>query len=83
VLRNVYERLIEPYKEDLPNNYVETLKRICNRDKYGAVISQPSLRGLETYTACNIVPIPEASFAHMASMIISKGSPYRRYFSHK
>jgi hypothetical protein len=27
------------------------------------------------------VPIPDASFSHMASMIISKGSPYKRLFT--
>ncbi|KDR11386.1 hypothetical protein L798_14018 [Zootermopsis nevadensis] len=82
VFKNVYKKLIEPYKDDLPNNYVEILKRFCSKDKYGAVMSLSSLRGLETYLPCNIVPIPKASFSHMASMTIRKGSPYRRYFSH-
>jgi hypothetical protein len=74
---------MEPYKDELPNSYIEILKRVCNRDKYAALISEPSLRGLWTYAACNIVPIPKASFSHMASMVISKGSPYKRLFSYK
>jgi hypothetical protein len=74
---------MKPYKDDLPNSYTEILKRICKIDSYAALISETSLRGLWTYAACNIVPIPEASFSHMASMVISKGSPYKRLFSYK
>jgi hypothetical protein len=72
---------MKPYKDDLPNGYIEILKRICKREKYAALISEQSLRGLWTHATCNIVPIPDASFSHMASMIISKGSPYKRLFT--
>jgi hypothetical protein len=79
----VYKKLIEPYKKDLPNNNEEALKRICNRNNYGAIIPLSALRGLWTYATCNIVPISKASFLHPASMIINKGSPYKRLFSHQ
>jgi hypothetical protein len=74
---------MKAYKDDLPNSYIEVLKRICNRDKYGAFVSEPALRGLWTYATCNIVPIPKASFSHMASMIISQESPYKQLFSYQ
>jgi len=74
-------KLIKPYEHDLPNNYTEALNRVCTRDKYGALISSQSLRGLEIYATCNVMPIPKAGFSHMASMITGKRSPYKRMFT--
>jgi hypothetical protein len=52
---------MKPYKDELPNGYIEVLKRICKRDKYAALVSETSLRGLGMYATCNIVQIGRAS----------------------
>jgi len=83
VFLDVYMKLIKPYENDLPNNYTEAVNRVCTRNKYGALISSQSFRGLEMYATCNIMPIPRAGFSHVASMITSKGSPYKRMFTHQ
>jgi hypothetical protein len=84
VLLDVYKKLIQPYENDLPNDYTEALSRICSRKKYGALISSQSFRGLEMYATCNVMPIPKAAFSHgAASMITSKRSPYKRMFNHQ
>jgi hypothetical protein len=82
IIAKVYGTLVEPKRHSLPRSTVEGLRRLCKEAKYSFFCSKIMARGLLQNSPCSVVEIPETSYRITLSMIISKRSPYKRFFNH-
>jgi hypothetical protein len=71
--RDVYEKLIGPYRRDLPSKTEEGFKRACTRHRYAFMTSNHFTR----VKPCHLVALPETSYPETLTYIISKNSPYK------
>ncbi|XP_033609385.1 probable glutamate receptor isoform X2 [Cryptotermes secundus] len=81
IIRKAYKTLVEPKRQKLPRSTVEGLRRLCNEDKYSFFCSKIMAKGLMQNLPCSVVEISEMSYRITVSMVISKQSPYKRFFN--
>ena len=73
----VYNKLIAPFKNDLPTSTSDGFRRVCADHKY-AFFGPDFLK--ETYSLslpCRVVPLPETSYEAPCGFVISKNSSYK------
>jgi len=73
----VYEKLIAPFKNDLPASDSEGFRRVCadhNYAYFGANILE--IKHSLTFP-CQFVPLPETSYECPWAFILSKNSSYK------
>jgi hypothetical protein len=76
--RTAYEKLIAPFKYDLPISSSEGFRRACDEHKY-AYIGDDILKKLTSRTlSCQLVSLPGTSYPLTLTYTISKTSHYRR-----
>ena len=73
----VYEKLIAPFKNDLPASHMDCIRRVCADKKYAYF--GPSVWNKEySYSlSCSVVPLPETSYSVQWALTISKNSSYK------
>jgi hypothetical protein len=73
----VYEKLIAPFKNDLPVSDFAGYRRVCAEHKYAYF--GPNLLQQKAYLSfpCQLVPLPEPTYKEKWGFIIPKNSPYK------
>ena len=75
--REVYKKLIVPYKNDLPDSSLKGFRRVCAEHNYAFV----SLNVLNTEfgkeLSCHVVPLPDTFYSDSFAFIINKNNPYK------
>jgi hypothetical protein len=71
--REVYEKLIGPYKSDMPSSTGEGFKRACTRHRYAFITSHHFTK----VKPCHLVPLPGTSYPETLTYIINRNSPYK------
>jgi hypothetical protein len=73
----VYNKLIAPFKDDLPATHLVGFRRVCADHKY-AYLGPNILSGnFTSLLSCKMFPLPETSYREPWAFIISKNSPYK------
>jgi hypothetical protein len=73
----VYKKLIAPFKNDLPNTYMDGCRRVCADHKYGFFGPDPLTKIYSKMLPCMLVPLPDTFYRDQWTFIISKNSSYR------
>jgi hypothetical protein len=79
----VYNKLIEPFKNDMPISDLEGFKAACIRHKYAYVGSFFVSQQHKGAMLCQLVTLPGTSYAEPLTFIISKNSPYKSLINWK
>ena len=75
--REIYIKLIAPFKHDQPASEIEGFKRVCTDHKY-AYFGPDLLNTKESLSIpCKLIPLPGNSYRSQWAFIIPKNSPYR------
>jgi hypothetical protein len=69
----VYEKLIAPFKSDMPSKIVEGVERVCTRNRYAFITSYYFTRIMP----CQVVTLPGTSYPETLTYIITKNNPYK------
>ncbi|XP_015511066.2 probable glutamate receptor isoform X1 [Neodiprion lecontei] len=75
VLRALFEERMESDRQ-LPRNYLEGLRRVCEENKYGFMITDTMVEALENRVDC-IIEALETMLQTSLAMAVTKNSPYR------
>ncbi|PSN56460.1 Ionotropic receptor 167 [Blattella germanica] len=79
-MRTIYEKMLVPDFDLLPEEEEEALRKICKDSNYAFAMNSDALE--EVVPSCDVMEIPGASFYLAGSLIISKTCPYHRIFNH-
>ena len=75
--RDVYRKLIAPYKSDMPATDSDGLRRVCADPKYAFygynLLNTEAVGSL----SCQVVPLPDTFYKESWAFIISKNNPYK------
>jgi hypothetical protein len=82
-MRQVYERLIEPNRNDAPRDTATGLQRVCERSKYAFVVDSARAASVMNNVTCGPVALPDAFIPAPGTFVIGKHSPYRRLINSK
>jgi hypothetical protein len=74
--RAVYEKLIAPFKEDMPISHLYGFRSVC-ADRNYAFLGPQSFKIHSQKLSCKVVPLPETSYPITMALIISKNNHYR------
>jgi len=80
-MKQIYETLIEPYRNTSPRSDKEGLMRTCEVEAYSYMCTQVTVWGLAKGLPCIIQEVPQAYFSVTVSMIMQKSSPFKKLFS--
>ena len=83
LMKEVYEKIIEPDKDDLPISIEEGMQRICDRNKYAFMTSLDVVLGLLDVISCKLMSVIGASIPESLALSIAKKNPYRGLINHK
>jgi hypothetical protein len=75
----VYQKLIVPFKSDLPSKTEEGLQRVCTGHRYAFISSYHFTRT----TPCQLVTLPGTSYPETLTYIITKNNPYKSLINWK
>jgi hypothetical protein len=79
--RAAYEKLIAPFKYELPISNSDGFRRACDEHKY-AYIGDDFFKKLKSSTpSCQLMSLPGTSYPETETYIISKTSHYKRLIS--
>ena len=75
--REIYKKLIAPFKNDLPASQLEGFSRVCADHKYA--FFGVNLMKMNYYSSitCRVIPIPGFSYSEPWAFIISNNSSYK------
>ena len=79
--RAVYEKLIAPFKNDLPASHIDGFRRVCADQKYAFFGPNILKTKFGSLFPCQLVPLPDTSYRQQGSFIISKNSSYKGLIS--
>jgi hypothetical protein len=73
----VYNKLIAPFKNDLPVSYFAGFRRVCAEHKYAYF--GPNFLCYKVFESlpCQLVPLPDPTYTERWAFIIPKYSPYK------
>ena len=75
--REIYERLIAPFNNDMPNSTIDGYRRVCADHKY-AYFGINYLKIIGPFSVhCKLIKLPGNSYSNPWAFIISKNSPYK------
>jgi hypothetical protein len=83
VLNSIYDKHIYPERKTAPKTATEGLTEICIKKRYAFVTSVTIYQIIRRKLPCVVVPIPHAYYSKAVSLVIRKGSPFKRLFIHK
>jgi hypothetical protein len=83
ILRQIYDKLVEPHSSRPPASDKDGLMRTCKEDTYSYICTQITARGLAKALPCALVEVPQAYFSVTVSMIMQKASPYKRLLNRR
>jgi hypothetical protein len=69
----IYEKVIAPFKSDLPRKNDEGFERVCTRHRYAFLTSHFFARIMP----CQLVTLPGTSYPETLTYIITKNNPYK------
>jgi hypothetical protein len=80
--KEVYEKLILPDIHNLPADYGDAFKRVCD-SKYAFMSSADMMRRFTTNLNCSVIALPRANIPGVIAMATAKKFPYRGLINHK
>jgi hypothetical protein len=78
----IYEKLILPDVHNLPLNYVDAFKRVCD-SKYAFMSSAAMMRRFTKKVNCTVIALPRANIPGVIAMTTIKKFPYRGLINYK
>ena len=75
--RDVYEKLIAPYKNDLLDSYLNGFRRVCADQKFALIGFNILYNELARELSCQVVPLPDTIYRDKWALLITKNSPYK------
>jgi hypothetical protein len=82
-MRQVYEKLIVPNRQDAPPDAVSGLQRVCDMSKYAFVVDSIRVASVSNSVTCDVVAVPDAYIPAPGTFVIAKHSPFRRLINSK
>jgi hypothetical protein len=79
----VYNKLIAPFKNELPSDDFEGFRKVCTLHKYAYVRSYFFSQQYTGTMSCELVTLPGTSYPEPLTYIISKMSPYKSLINWK
>ena len=83
VLNRIFDKYIYPARYTAPKTASNGLKEICERKRYAFLTSVPIYQILRRELPCVVVEVPKAYYSKAVSLVMRKGSPFKRLFVHK
>jgi len=80
--KEVYEKLILPDIRNMPHDYADAFKRVCD-SKYAFMSSADVMRRFTRNLTCSIVAVRHANIPGVIAMTTVKKFPYRGLINHK
>ena len=77
IQREIYKKLIEPFKIDMPTSEVEGFRRVCTEHKYGYFGPEMLKPKISLSVPCKMIQLPGNSYRIQWAFVISKNSPHR------
>nr|CAD7194510.1 unnamed protein product [Timema douglasi] len=77
-LYEVYTRVINPIKDDLPHSVTEGLNRVCKDGKFAFMADLDVALSYAENVSCLLVALPGVSLSSSMSVLLAKNSPYKR-----
>ena len=77
IKRDVYKKLIAPYKNDLPDTPLNGLRRVCADQKFAFITFYIPDTQLARELSCQVMPLPDKIYSNTLAFLISKDSPYK------
>ena len=77
VERDVFERLIFPYKNDLPDSYLDGFRRICAEHRFAFFGHDILDNDLARELSCHVVPLRDTFHIDKWAYIMTKNYPYK------
>ena len=75
--REVYKKLIAPFKKELPASHLVGFRRVCAEHKYAFFGVNLLNTNFSLSIPCKLIPLPGYSHRDTWGFIISKNSPYK------
>ena len=75
--RDVYKKLIAPYKNNLLDSYFDGYRRVCADHKFAFISDNILENELARELSCQVVPLPDTIYSDVWAFIITKNSPYK------
>jgi hypothetical protein len=73
----VYQKLIAPFKDDMPVSHLAGFKRVCADHNYAYFGSNLLHTKYLMSLPCQLVQLPKPAYRETGAFIISKNSPYK------
>jgi len=71
IMRQVYEKLIQPNRHDAPPDTVSGLQRVCDQSKYAFVVdSMRAFSVSNSVVTCDLVAVPDAFIPASGTVVI-------------
>ncbi|KDR12770.1 hypothetical protein L798_13018, partial [Zootermopsis nevadensis] len=81
LFKEVYEKLILPDIHNLPSDYVDAFKRVCE-SKYAFMSSANVMRRFTANLSCSVIALPRATIPGVIAMTTAKKFPYLGLINH-
>ena len=75
--RDVYKKLIVPFKSDMPISDSDGLRRVCADPKFAYIGFNHLNTDFARSLSCHIVTLPDTFYREAWAFIITKNSPYK------
>jgi hypothetical protein len=82
-MQQIYQKLIAPHENALPQSVLEGLQKVCSGHKHAYFASQHGVMALLRNLSCSPVVVPQVYIPGTIAMSIAKNSPYRDLFKYK
>jgi hypothetical protein len=75
--REIYEKMIAPFRNDLPVSHFDGFRRVCVEHKYAYFGPNLLKTKYSSSIICKVIPLPGNSYMDQWAFIIHKNSPYK------
>jgi hypothetical protein len=75
--REIYKKLIAPFKNDLPATEDEAIRKICNEHKYAFFGKNILKKNISSSTPCEVLKLPGYSYKDPVAFTTSKNCRYK------
>ena len=75
--REVYKKLIAPFKKELPASHLAGFRRVCADHKYAFYGPNLLNTNVSLSISCKVIPLPGNSYSDPCAFIIPNNSPYK------
>jgi hypothetical protein len=72
-----------PARENAPKTAKDGLEEICKRERYAFFTSDQIYQIVRRKLACVVVAVPKAYYSKAVSLVMKKGSQFKRLFVHQ